>query len=106
MKPVNILRVVEGEKAALDDANLVERIVIGAIRGVSNTPADQSVTRDTELSALELDSLDFAVVLILIEDAAGAEVPASALERLAEMGEIRTVGDVLLLLDGWDPGQP
>src|SRR5262245_54544794 len=79
----------------------LREIVVGAIAAAAELAPDQ-VTDDLNLFDLGLDSLNFAGILIDIEDAVGAEVPAEVLDRFLEVGETVTLGDVVAVLSTWD----
>lgn len=83
----------------------LRKIVVGAIANAANRSPDE-LHDDVELLDLGLDSLDFARILIDIEDDVGAEVPPYILERLMEeRAESIRLRDVLEFLSRWDPSQ-
>jgi acyl carrier protein len=79
----------------------LREIVVGAVATAAELPPGD-VTDDLNLFDLGLDSLNFAGILIDIEDGVGAEVPAEVLERFLEIGDTVTVRDVLSVLSTWD----
>lgn len=54
--------------------------------------ADKPITMETELTALEIESLDLAMIVFDIEDRFGIEIPYNANE---EVEEFKTVGSVV-----------
>jgi acyl carrier protein len=78
----------------------LQTVVIRSIAIAAETDPGE-LGPDTELSGLGLDSLDFSTILIEIEDALGAEVPADVLDQLGSVDEVMTVGDVAGLLSRW-----
>jgi len=63
-----------------------------------HSKADDDVVNNigttTELSALEIESLDLAMIVFDIEDAFGVEIPYNANEEEAA-GDFKTVGSVV-----------
>jgi acyl carrier protein len=77
-------------------------VIVGAIADAADRPPDE-LRDDVDLLDLGLDSLDFARILIDIEDAVGAEVPPHVLDRIMdEAPEVITLRSILDLLTGWD----
>lgn len=65
-----------------------------------SSPIDISaLDEDADLLALGFDSLQFATVLVEVEDRLGEELPTEAFDRLAEM-ETPTLRSVLVALAG------
>lgn len=82
----------------------LREVVIAAIAEAARlSPAE--VHDDLDLLELGLDSLDFARILIDIEDAIGDDVPPEVLDRLMELGDVVTIRNVFDLLSAWDPSQ-
>lgn len=79
--------------------------VLASIGRAVNRPVTE-LDEDMDLLGLGLDSLAFSEILVDVEDALGAEVPAEVLDRLSQLGDIVTTGDILQLLSGWDVSSP
>jgi acyl carrier protein len=86
----------------LDTAKLREVVVTAIAKAAEVEPG--TIHDDLDLFDLGLDSLNFAGILIDIEDAIGAEIPAEVLDRFLDIGDVVTIRDVVGLLSGWDPG--
>lgn len=79
-------------------------VVVRAIADAAEIDPD-AVRDDLNLFDLGLDSLNFAGILIDIEDAVGEEVPADVLDRFLDVGDVVTIGGVVSLLSsGLAPG--
>ena|SRR5215510_5574897 len=77
-------------------------VIVGAIANVANRSPEE-LHDDVDLLDLGLDSLDFARILIDIEDAVDAEVPPYVLDRIIEeTPDVITMGSILNLLSTWD----
>lgn len=80
-------------------------VIVGAIAGVASRPPDE-LSDDVDLLQLGLDSLDFARILIDIEDAVGAEIPPYVLDRIIEeTPDVVTMGSILGMLSTWDTSE-
>jgi acyl carrier protein len=90
------------ETAQLRDA------VVRAIATAAELDPD-TIHDDLNLFDLGLDSLNFAGILIDIEDGIGAEIPAAVLDRFLDVADVTdtvTIKDLVNLLSSWDPDQP
>lgn len=96
-----------GEAGAATESSVSElaQVVIAAIARATDRPREE-IHDDDELMALGLDSLDFSTILVEVEDEIGQEVPVEVLDELSLSASVVTVGDVLALLEGWDPVEP
>ena len=68
----------------------VRDAVFGAVASSAELP-ETSVTDDTRLVDLGLDSFSYAGILVDIEDALGVQVPIELLDSLVEPGRDYTV---------------
>jgi acyl carrier protein len=84
---------------AVSASDMREAIVAAIATAAELEPG--ALRDDVVLVELGLDSLDFSTILIEFEDNLGMEVPAEVLDRLAEIEDVTTVGDVVTLLSGW-----
>ena len=80
----------------------LRKIIVAAIADAADLPPDE-VHDDLDLLAMGLDSLDFARILIDIEDSIGDDVPSEVLDRLMELGDVVTIRNVVDLLSTWGP---
>jgi acyl carrier protein len=88
----------------IDPARLRD-VVREATANAVNVSPDE-LDGSVNLLAIGLDSLNFATILIDIEDGIGAEVPAEILDRFLELGDVVTLDHVIRLLSAWDPDRP
>jgi acyl carrier protein len=78
------------------DVNRLRTIVLEV--AAESSPIDLStIDEDADLYELGFDSLEFATVLVEVEDRLGEELPAEAFDRLAEL-ERPTLRGVLTAL--------
>jgi acyl carrier protein len=85
----------------IDTARLRD-VVVHAIATAAEVDPD-TIGDDLNLFDLGLDSLNFAGILVDIEDGIGAEIPVEVLDRFLDVGEVVTVSDVVAHLSVWDP---
>lgn len=85
----------------LDPAQLRDVVVAAVAKAAEVEPA--TIQDDLDLVDLGLDSLNFAGILIDIEDAIGAEIPAEVLDRFLDVGDVVTIRHVVDLLSAWEP---
>ena len=84
-----------------EEPTKLRTIIVNAIANAAEI-APESLQDDLNLFDLGLDSLNFAGILIDIEDAVGEEIPAEVLDRFLDVGDVVTIRDVLNLLSTWD----
>jgi acyl carrier protein len=72
-------------------------VIVRAIADAAEIDPDV-IRDDLNLFDLGLDSLNFAGILIDVEDAVGEEVPAEVLDRFLDVGDVVTIGGVVSLL--------
>lgn len=94
----------EGPDVAIHppDPNDLAAVVLAAVAGAAGTTAGE-LRSDLELIELGLDSLDFWEILMQVEDATDADVPAEVLDTLTQLDEAATVGDLVATLSAWNP---
>jgi acyl carrier protein len=78
----------EGRERAMDD---VASKIVGILKKNMKDPPE-TVSLDTKLSDLEIESLDLAVIVFDIEDTFGIQIPYNANE---EVQDFATVGSVV-----------
>jgi acyl carrier protein len=83
----------------------MRRIVLESIAFAAEKEAS-TITDESSLDELGLDSLDLSTILIEIEDRVGAEVPIEILDQLVDIERIACVGDAVSLLSTWNHGAP
>jgi nodulation protein F len=69
----------------------VENKIVAILKKNMKTPPE-TISRDTKLADLEIESLDLAVIVFDIEDSFGIQIPYNANE---EMNDFATVGSVV-----------
>lgn len=80
----------------------LREIAIEAIAAAAGLPVEE-LTDDADLLDIGLDSVDFWTVLLNIEDRLDLEVPAEVLDRLAQLRDKVTVGELAVVLASWTP---
>jgi nodulation protein F len=78
----------EGRERAMDD---VASKIVGILKKNMKDPPE-TISLDTKLSDLEIESLDLAVIVFDIEDTFGIQIPYNANE---EVQDFATVGSVV-----------
>lgn len=80
----------------------LREIALEAIAAAADVPVEE-LTDDADLLDIGLDSVDFWTVLLNIEDRLDLEVPAEVLDRLAQLRDKVTVGELAVVLASWTP---
>ena len=78
-------------------ANHLRPALLAALAAATGRDVN-SISDETVLADLEVDSLALASVILDIEDATGSELPADVLARISAATSIHTVGDLAQLL--------
>jgi acyl carrier protein len=85
----------------IETARLRDVIVTAIATAAEIDP--ETIDDDVNLFDLGLDSLNFAGILVDIEDGIGAEIPVEVLDRFLNVGDVVTMKDVIAHLSVWDP---
>lgn len=75
--------------AAAPDSAQVERVVLDALRSMASV--DIEVTREVELAALDIDSLDLVELTQILEEEHGVDLGLTGVKDVSTVGEVLDV---------------